>query len=265
MSKQNKPVTDAELNAYLDGELKQTDYLRIEAFLAEHPEVAKQLGNDRVIKAGLHQLFDKVLCEDVPEHLYKNVNLKGNYTSRHIILKAAMIAGIMLISGLAGWMLNINRQASSVPVFAHLVQPATFAHIIYSTDALHPVEFNAKDQNILTSWLSTRMHTDITAPILTSAGFELIGGRLLPSSNRMAAQFMYENTAMQRITVYIRRYTWAEEITSFSYAEENGVGVYFWHNQKMGYAVTGKINKNQLMVAAQAVHDFFSNKSDRPL
>ena len=265
MSKQNKPVTDAELNAYLDGELDQADYLRIEAYLAEHPKIAERLGNDRVIKAGLHRLFDKVLCEDVPEHLYKNVNLKSNYTNKHIILKVAMITGIILVSGLGGWMLNTDRQPSPVPVFAHLVQPATFAHIIYSTDALHPVEFNAKDQNILTSWLSTRMHTNITAPILTNAGFKLIGGRLLPSSNRMAAQFMYENTAMARVTVYIRRYTWAGKITSFTYAEENGVGVYFWHNRTMGYAVTGEINKDQLIVVAQAVHNFFNIKSDSPL
>ena len=87
----------------------------------------------------------------------------------------------------------------------HLVQPVSFAHAVFSTETLHPVEVSAKDEQHLVGWLSKRLHTEIKAPDLSSNNFELVGGRLLPSTNRMAAQFMYERSDNIRITLYSKK------------------------------------------------------------
>jgi anti-sigma factor RsiW len=40
-------------------------------------------------------------------------------------------------------------------------------------------------------------------PQLSSQGYELVGGRLLPGGDGTAAQFVFHNPAGQRITLYL--------------------------------------------------------------
>ena len=259
MNSKDESISDIELNAYLDGELERADALRVETYLNENPQAAERLRHDRVINANMHRLFDPVLCENVPEHLYNHATLKNNFNKTPTWYKAAMLAGLMLVSGFIGGVINTYNPDKPFPVLSHLVQPAAFAHVVYSTDPHYPVEFNAQDHLKLAAWLSERMHTSIRAPLIAETGFELVGGRLLPSTNRMAAQFMYQNAVKDRITVYIRRNVWDKKVSPFAYIEQNGISVYYWYNGVMAYAVSGEIKKDQLIVIANAVKQSFSN------
>ena len=254
MTDQQKPVTDAELHAYLDGELGQVDRVRVEAYLAAHPGDVKRLEKYHRINSDLHRLYDPVLNEVVPERFTvpPTVKIPMNYLPR--VLRVAAVACMMLVTGLGGWLLRDRLPGEQAPELVHLVQPAAFAHVVYSTDSQYPVEFGSGEQETLSEWLSERMHTDIRAPVLTDLGFELVGGRLLPSTNRMAAQFMYQNSVGERITLYVRREDWQGRPTAFQYVEQDGVGVFYWIDSTMGYAVSGAVGKGQLIAVAQSVN-----------
>ena len=76
------------------------------------------------------------------------------------------------------------------------------AHRLYSVEVRHPVEVAADDEAHMSTWLSRRLGKSIKPPPLAGAGFRLVGGRLLPADGKPAAQFMYENAAGQRLTLY---------------------------------------------------------------
>jgi anti-sigma factor RsiW len=251
------PISDADLHAYVDGELDEHRCLEVEAYLAENPQAAERCRKYQELHQGLHSLFDPVLNETVPVSLMPGSVSRGMALRRspQLLLQAAAVAGIMLLSGYTGWLIGAKFGAEDVSQeLVHLVQPAAFAHTVYSTDPYYPVEMGADRQQVLASWLSDRMHTDMRAPLLGEEGFELVGGRLLPSTNRMAAQFMYQDKDGKRVTLYIRRGAWKNRETAFHYTQQDGLRVFYWLDGPMGYAVSGDVEKSRLMAVAHRVH-----------
>jgi anti-sigma factor RsiW len=252
VKKDDKTVSEPELHAYVDDELDAQRRLEVEAWLATHPDAAGRLRDYRQIQAQLHARFDKVLTETTETPLpTPGASLAG-------VARAATVAALMLVSGLLGWSLKSNPQMlSSGPVLADLVQPATFAHQVYSTDMRYPVEISAGEQVALNRWLSQRMHTELRAPDLSHENLKFIGGRLLPSTNRMAAQFMYEDTQGQRLTVYVRRIADPDGTSEFRYREQGDLHVFYWIYGEMGYAVIGAQPAARLVTVASAVQAAF--------
>ena len=248
MKQNDKTVSDHELHAYVDGELDAQRHLEVEAWLAVHPDAATRLRGYRQIQAQLHSRFDGLLTETAQPLV------PASRVSFPRLARVAALVMLMLVSGLFGWALRPAPQmVLSGPVMTDLVQPATFAHQIYSTDLRYPVEIAANRQASLDRWLSQRMHTELRAPDLSQENLVFIGGRLLPSTNRMAAQFMYEDTQGQRLTVYVRRVADPDGVSEFRYREQDGLRVFYWIDGEMGYAVVGTQPASRLVTVASAV------------
>ncbi|VAW78126.1 Transmembrane regulator protein PrtR [hydrothermal vent metagenome] len=257
MSDSTQSVSEQELHAYADGELDAQRRLEVEAWLATHPDAASKLRDYQLIQARLHARFDSVLSEPVDMPL----PVRAYPLSR--VVRVAAVLVLMLVSVLSGWSLKTAQDTAPLAlVMADLVKPATFAHQIYSSDVRYPVEIHAPEQALLNRWVSQRMHTELSAPDLSRQGLTLIGGRLLPSTNRMAAQFMYEDANGQRLTVYVRRIADPEGINDFRYREQDGLHVFFWVDQEMGYAVIGAQPASRLMTVAGAVQAAFRSPSE---
>ncbi|GMQ87414.1 MAG: anti-sigma factor [Gammaproteobacteria bacterium] len=259
MTKGVLPVNDADLHAYVDGELDESRRVDIEAYLAGNPDAAEQVRQYQQLNQNLHRLFDPVLNEPVPAALVPVST--GSHAGYGWLpgMRAAALAGIVLVSGLGGWLLHSRTSATESSVaLVNLVQPAAFAHAVYTTDDQFPVEIQAEQQDVLSNWLSERMHTSIRAPDLGALGFDLVGGRLLPSTNRMAAQFMYQDAGGERITLYVRRIAWENRQAAFQYHEAEGVGVFYWIDGPMGYALSGSLGKKRLIAIAEAAQDAFA-------
>ncbi len=243
-------VSEHELHAFVDGELDAQRRSEVQAWLALHPEAAARVADYRRIEDRLHLRFDPVLAQPVtvPPELYRAPARRA--------LRVALLAALALVSGALGWHLKgrVGGEGGGLPELAELVQPAAFAHLVYTTDTRYPVEIPASEQASLNRWVSQRMHTDLRAPDLAAQGLRLIGGRLLPSTNRMAAQFMYENAQGDRLTLYIRRIADYAGLSNFRYREQKGLHMFYWIEQAMGYAVVGEQPPAQLIGVANAVH-----------
>ncbi len=247
-------ISDMALHAYVDGELDSQQRLAVEAWLASHPQDAERVREYRLLQQRFHARFDPVLNENPGNPALLKAQRPAPRLGR-----AAVMATLMLASGLLGWMLRGGIPASPLsPALTKLVQPATFAHQVYSTDARYPVEIPASAQSRLNQWVSLRMHRDLQAPDLSAIDLKLLGGRLLPSTDRMAAQFMYEDHQGQRLTVYVRRLTEGKNNTDFQYQERGGLHVFYWVDDAMGYAVVGTQAASQLVAIANAVQSGFA-------
>src|SRR5262245_49912239 len=109
---------------------------------------AHEDGELKALSQALHQLYDPVLAEPVPERL----------RARRKPWRAAAIAAAWLSLGLAvgaiaGWQLHAWRAVTppqaEVPNF---VKRAAVAHAVYSPEVRHPVEVGADQEQHLVAW-----------------------------------------------------------------------------------------------------------------
>jgi anti-sigma factor RsiW len=65
---------------------------------------------------------------------------------------------------------------------------------------------------------------------------------------------MYENADRQRISLFVRKGGEPSRETAFRYATEDGVGVFYWIDEDCGYALSGHLDRGQLLAIARVVY-----------
>jgi anti-sigma factor RsiW len=69
------------------------------------------------------------------------------------------------------------------------------------------------------------------------------------------AHFMYQCNRGTRVTLYVRSDMGGNRSTAFRYAREGTVGVFYWVDSKVGYAVSSSdISKEDLLNVANAAY-----------
>jgi len=237
------PITEDELQAYVDGALDGDSRARIAAWLADHPEDAARIAAYGAQIAALHDAYDPILGEPAPAALRAAVHRQPTRWRRI----AASIA-LVLIGGAAGWSLN-----EYWPAATNVAQKAIGAHAMFVAEKRHAVEVQASEEIHLVRWLSKRLGQPVKAPDLIAQGYRLVGGRLLPDNGRPAAQFMYENAAGVRLTVYVRRNAGGPE-TEFRFTADRGVFAFYWVDADLAYVLAGPIDRPGLLEVAKIVH-----------
>ncbi len=262
------PPGDEDLHAYVDGQLSPDRRVEVERWIARDPDAAQRAAFYTRVNAELHKSFDHVLAEPIPAKWGPVPVWKRRlYDRRAPSVRTFAIAASWLFAGIfAGWashdlLIPPRVVERIVEVQVPITQQALVAHTLYTPEVRHPVEVRANEEH-LTRWISNRMGKPIKAPDLEANGWRLMGGRLLPVSDDMpgvACQFMYENAAGLRVTLYMKSADKGEP-SSFRVAEEaNGVSVLYWMDTKLGYAITGKLPKDDLKVLARQVFEQFNS------
>jgi anti-sigma factor RsiW len=207
----------------------------------------------RALSQALHELYDPVLDEPVPERLHPRPP-----RWRPMAMAAAWVAIGVAAGTIAGWQLHAWRvhvpPQAEVPGF---VKRAAVAHAVYSPEVRHPVEVGVDQEQHLIAWLSKRLGTPLRVPKLDQVGlgYQLVGGRLLPGDNGPVAQFMYQCKEGMRLTLYVRANAPGTNETAFRYAAEDKIKVFYWIDRKLGYAISSAdISREDLLAVADAVY-----------
>ena len=242
-------VTEAELHAFVDGLLPDARRVEVDTYLTAHAEDAQRVRAWREQNLALRELFDPVLAEALPARVRQKVLLRRVQPA----LRYVAAVGWLALGGVAGWYLHDYNTANSADTVA-FARRAAIAHIVYSPEVRHPVEVGADQEAHLVAWLSKRLGGSLKVPQLTSLGYQLVGGRLLPGSQGPVAQFMFQEGNGQRLTLYVRNGAGDSKETAFRYAQERGVSVFYWVDGKFGYALSGEIDKAELLRVAKVVY-----------
>lgn len=257
------PVSDDDLHAWVDGRLAAERRAAVEAWLAANPGRADELARWRSLNERLQARYDPVLDEPVPARLLAAATRPR---PRLPLLRVAAALGWIALGGLLG-LGSGYRLGSDTPVWqsvreapqartAALTLPrqAALAHAVYAPEQRHPVEVGADDEAHLVAWLSKRLGRPLRIPDLSAHDFRLMGGRLLATEAGPGAQFMYENAAGQRLTLYVAADPAGEAGTAFRYARENGIGVFYWVDREFAYALSGELERHALLPAADTIY-----------
>ncbi|MEO5737525.1 MAG: anti-sigma factor [Variovorax sp.] len=215
----------------------------------------------------LRQLHAEVLDEPVPPAL---LAAAGQAARRHAdrarwLRWGGMAAGVLMAFG-AGWL--ANAQWSTMPAGGQLaragttrefVHAAAVAHAVYAPEKRHPVEVAAAEQQHLVQWLSKRLDKPLKVPDLSARGYTLVGGRLLPGEAGARAQFMFEDAAGERVTLYIGTLVRPSDPaqateSAFRFSADGPVPSFYWVDQGFGYALAGKLPRETLLGLATVVY-----------
>ena len=244
MSTEHGPVAEDELHAWLDEQLPPERGAAVERWLQQHPADAARFARYREQRALLRALLQPKFEEAVPKRLARA--LRQPVIPVPLRRLAASVA-LLMLGGTVGWSLPHPSSASSGRLTAEAVQ----AHVVFVKDVRHPVEVAADQENHLVTWLSNRLGRKLLVPNLSSFGFHLIGGRLLPGSGAPSAQFMFEDQSGARLTLYI--HSQSPGGTGFNVVERDGVSGFRWFEDGLMYVVLANTGRDKLLGIAETI------------
>ena len=261
-------ITEADLHAWVDGQLSAERAREIEIYLSTRRDEAERLEAYRAQKRELHAVFDAVLEEPLPERVLDAARPPARARLRMV----AAGLGIAVLGVAAGWALR-GSLGPSVPYpvtpvarawAGDFAQRAAVAHAVYSPDLRRSVEVSAAQEDQLVAWLSKRMGTPMRPPHLQELGYALEGGRLLPGGQGPVAQFMYRDAAGSKLTLYVSNEVagaqgpGASGVASdaaFRFAQEDGgVNVFYWIEGRFGYALSARAGRDELARVGAVVY-----------
>ena len=244
---------ELDLMAYADGQLPPDRVAAVEAALARDADAAARVAAIREQNRRLREGLDSWLAEPSPERLLAaaappKASRPAPWRWPALALAATLVLGLAV--GWFGRDALLDRQGTPT-TFA---RQAAFAHALYTADPRRPVEVWANEEKGLVTWLTRRMGVQAHAPDLNSVGFALVGGRLLSGHEKPTALLMYENADKQRLTLQWRKMAPGADETAFRYAIEDGVSIFYWIDHDCAYALSGNLDRAQLLAVARVVY-----------
>ena len=280
MAMPTRSYSDEQLSAWVDGEGSAGERAEIEAWLRDHPDEAARVQAWSADREALCSAYADVVREPVPQRLASVVWQQGVAAGaaapppmtpawrRWPGWSLAAAAGLLFVlGGAAGGLLTwqwqerqLLAQRRAAPqalagaaAASNWLQRAAFAHSVYTPEPRHAVEVRAQEEH-LARWLTRRIEAPVKLFDLKSLGFELVGGRLLPDGAGKSAQLMYQDANGKRVTVYLRKPEPGTD-AAFRYEQQGTLGMFYWVEEKTGFALVGDVPKEQLLALARSIYN----------
>lgn len=263
----HSPEGEAKLHGFVDGRLAPAERAALAARLDADPEAARTVAAWSAQREALRALHGDLLAAPVPpallatgQELHRRTDALLRWQRWGGMAAAVLVAFGLGWAGNAQWHWQQERGGLAGGRGAdRFARQAVVAHAVYSPEVRHPVEVEAAQQDHLVQWLSKRLDRKLKVPNLAEQGYDLVGGRLLPGETGARAQFMFQNAAGERITLYVGAIDAGAAAdrtgeTAFRFTNEGGVASFYWVDQGFGYALSGKTPRQRLLVLAENVY-----------
>jgi anti-sigma factor RsiW len=148
---------------------------------------------------------------------------------------AAAAVALLCLGGIGGWSLR-GLSAPPMTGIAALAREASVNYAVYAPDRTHPVEI--RDRAQLVAWVAQRLGRSVAVPDLSSAGYGLMGGRIVATAHGPAALIMYDNDGGLRLVMLMRPMT-REQNTPMARHVQGSVNGYSWSDKRLGSSLVG--------------------------
>jgi anti-sigma factor RsiW len=260
MIDRERPVSEDELNAYVDGELPADRREAVAAWLAAHPDDAATVAAYAAQAGSIRARFGAVAEEPVPERLKLDRLLRGGNGGRRWAAMAATAVFIFAIGGGAGWFAH-GAATSKASGLDSVTADALDAYKLYVVEVRHPVEVPGSERAHMTQWLSKRLGYAQHIPDLQPLGLKLVGGRLLPGPTGAAAFYMYEGPSGERYTIYCAKAGAPE--TALRYKGGERYSAFYWVDDQRAFVVSGPAERDQLERVAKSIYEQVDKNATR--
>jgi anti-sigma factor RsiW len=239
-----RPITEDDLHAYVDCVLEPERQAEVASYLQTHPDVAKRVAAFSDQRALLRNALAPIADEPLPAELSLSRIIENRRQRRSPAWWAVAALLLLSIGSVSGW---IARGSMETPGggLAALAQEA-------APDRARPVEIRASDSAQLVQWASNRLHQPVKVPDLATAGYRLMGGRVVATSHGPAAMFMYDDDHGQRLVVLTRPMS-TDQDAPMAPQTSGDVSGFAWADGGMGYSLVGQSPTEALRPIANEV------------
>lgn len=193
--------TEPELHAYVDGELDETRRQQIEALMASHPEMARQIGRIRQESQRLRASLEPPPA-DTPARLDPfRIRRDQRDRARQRVAIAASLVMALAVGGMGGWH---TRELAMRQNYLPMADAMEAYRLFAVSDTPQMVDVKASNPRELQAWLNHHFVQPAPLPDFSAYGFRPVGGRLMSAEQGTAAMILYQNPQMQSIVYYVR-------------------------------------------------------------
>ncbi|NLS00381.1 anti-sigma factor [Rhizobium sp. P38BS-XIX] len=240
-----RPITEDDLHAYVDGRLDEARSAEISTYLERHPEIADRFASYSVQRGELRSFFDTVAEEPVPTRLNLSHLVTASRQKTAFSWRLAAAAVILLFAGGSGGWYMHDQMAPASEGVAALAREASENYATYASDTIRPVELRAEDVPQLLDWASQRMGHKPVVPDLSKSGYRLMGGRVVSTPHGAGLMLMYDNDRGTRL-VMLTRPMIVDQTRTMTPHVEGKVGSWSWASNGMGYSLVGSLPSDAL-------------------
>jgi len=257
----SRPITEQDLQGYVDGALDPPRRAEVDDYLQRHPDVARRVAAYAQQRDELRAALAPIADEPIPAELDLARLIEARRMPRRsaawrVALAAAALV-LFALGGLAGWSLrgpsSISGPAPGPTAgIAALAQEATDSYRVFAPDHLHPVEL--REPGELVTWVSERLRLQraVSVPDLSGAGYRFMGGRIVATAHGPAGLLMYDDDRGTRMVVLIRPMA-IERDTAMTPHTSGAVRGYTWAARGIGYSVVATAAADTLHPLADEV------------
>lgn len=233
------PVTEADIQALVDGRLSHRRAREVEEWIAERPEEARRVTSYRAHAQALRDALAPVAAESLPARLDLRLAYQ-RHPERRLPRFAAFAAAaclLLTLGGTGGWVLRGLTEPPAAGT-ALLAQEAASSYAVFASDEARPVEIGGDRRHDIDDWFSRRLSRNITSPDLDAMGLKLVGGRLVPSRRGPAGLYLYAGDRGERIVLFVRPME-VDKNDAMTGRDEEGIKGWTWADDGLGFGVFG--------------------------
>lgn len=241
-------VTEAELQAFVDGELPKERLREVLVHLGSYPDEIPRIAWYILQKDELRRRLDAAWTGAHP----KTAELEHQLAQqlRHSQLRPWLQRGaaVALLLTIGWWSHTLSEEylGDHLPP---VVLEAAQAHQVFADDRQRPVELAAAAAEDMAGWFSSQLGKPVRIPSLDVVGLRLVGGRLLSAEDGPVAQLIYEDKAGRRLTLCLSSEP-NEVGPEVQIAEIEGLTAGFWQVDDLTYALVAETTEAQLSAIA---------------
>lgn len=245
------PITDADLHAFIDGQLDEERQIEVEEYLACHPEVATRLMADMRVQNVLKHAF----TEEGPAHPSPRVleaarRLERGFTWRQAMRRFGQVAAMALLIGI-GWFAH-----NTVGLFEITETEASPKPPAFVADAVHSHETELL-RGRMTSQLAIALYdpaeildkTGIIMPVLPE-DWRVADVQVFPSHDGHGIEIALDAQDLGRVSLFAARQSTFRVIAPTIAWLPKSRTVY-WQSGPLAYALTGSAPGPALKEAAE--------------
>jgi anti-sigma factor RsiW len=235
---EERPITEDELQAYIDKALDPKRHGAVARYLAEHPDVAHRVEATAQQRADLRDALAPIAEEPLPANL--DLDRLIDARRRPSLVRWRNVAAAILllaVGGGGGWLARDEAVVpdSGIPALA---REAAYSYAVYATDRNRPVEIKAEATDQLVRWISNRLNRPIAIPDLTGSGYRFMGGRLVATPHGPAGMLMYDDNRGTRLVMLVRPMD-VQPDAPMAPSKNGNVTGYSWSQAGLGYSLVG--------------------------
>ncbi len=268
------------LHDYVDGQLDDATRLEVARHLAQCPGDRERVACYEAQNEALHQLYDGVLAEPIPDRLLQvlgpappqeppspapSAPMRRSMWPRATAAAAAMVV-VTLGSAAIGWKVrgDIDAEQYREMAVASFLKQASNSFSLYADQDTPWSSGNVSEVSKIADWFKDKLEFEFDAPSLENVGLEFVGGRALPSAEGAAGQLVYRDSEDRMVAVYFQTRGsdtaiapadggGEEAAAPGRFVQGDDASIYHWKTGDTTYALVGSLDRDALTSLAETV------------